>query len=117
MVDLSDAKLAAAEERGRIAMLTEPRAKSARYDEHLDRLVVELVNGCTFLLPPRLVQGLENATAAELHKVDTGNFGFGLHWDELDVDVTVAGLLAGRFGTARYMAERFGEGWDAQAAE
>ncbi|RZF65491.1 DUF2442 domain-containing protein [Sphingomonas populi] len=117
MVDLSDAAFAAAEERGRIAMLTEPRAKTARYDERLDRIVVELVNGCTFLFPPRLVQGLGSASVADIAEVDTGAFGFGLHWEKQDVDVSVAGLMAGRFGTARYMAERFGPAWDAVAAE
>jgi len=117
MADLSDAEFAAAQERGRIAMLTEPRAKTARYDERLDRMVVELVNGCTFLFPPRLVQGLEDASNADIAEVETGPFGFGLHWEKHDVDITVAGLMAGRFGTARYMAERFGPAWNVEAAE
>lgn len=116
MVEISDAEFAAAEERGRIAILTEPRAKSARYDIDADRIVVDLVNGCMFSFPPRLVQGLEHADAVEIAKVDTGQFGFGLHWEESDVDITVAGLLAGRFGSARYMSERFGSAWEAVAA-
>ena len=29
--------------------------------------------------------------------------GYGLHWDDLDADFTIGGLLAGRFGTASYM--------------
>jgi hypothetical protein len=43
--------------------------------------------------------------------------GFGLHWEELDLDFTVAGLLAGRFGTDRYMRERFDDASHAEAAE
>ena len=117
MADLGDADLAAAEERGRIALQTEPRAKTARYDEQLDRVIVELVNGCTFLFPPRLVQGLENASVVDLADIDTGPYGFGLHWEKQDVDINVAGLMGGRFGTARYMAQRFGAGWDVAAAE
>jgi hypothetical protein len=31
--------------------------------------------------------------------------GDGLHWETLDTDFTVAGLLAGVFGTKRWMAE------------
>ncbi|MBY0582275.1 MAG: DUF2442 domain-containing protein [Sphingomonas sp.] len=107
----------AAEQRGRIAMLTEPRALSAHYDAAIDRVVVELVNGCTFMFPPRLAQGLEHATKEELATVETSPFGFGLHWEQLNADFTVAGLMAGRFGTARYMADRFGPAWNAVAAE
>ena len=117
MTDPDDAQFEAAERRGRIALLTEPRAISARYDQQIDRIVVELVNGCTFMFPPRIAQGLETATDEELAEVETGPVGFGLHWERLDADFTVAGLMAGRFGTARYMAERFGPGWDAIAAE
>ena len=117
MTEPTDAELDAAEERGRIAMLTEPRAVSARYDAGIDRIVVELVNGCTFLFPPRIAQGLETATDDELAEVETDTVGFGLHWERLDADFTVAGLMAGRFGTARYMQERFGVHWDVLAAE
>jgi len=117
MADLSEAEFDAAAERGRIMLLTTPRAQTARYDAQADRIVVELVNGCTFSFPPRLVQGLEAASAADIAEVDTGPFGIGLHWEKRDVDVTVAGLLAGRFGTARYMTERFGPAWNAAAAE
>lgn len=117
MVEQGDAALAAAEERGRIALTTEPRATTARYDRGIDRIVVELANGCTFLFPPRLVQGLEAASDADLADVETGPFGFGLHWEKHDVDITVAGLMAGRFGTARYMSDRFGPAWNVEAAE
>ena len=117
MAEISDAEWAAAEERGRIEMATKPRARSARYDAASQRLIVELVNGSTFIFPPRLVQGLENATDAQLSRVEILGVGFGLHWDELDADVSVEGLLAGRFGSRRYMAERFGSGWEAAAAE
>jgi hypothetical protein len=34
--------------------------------------------------------------------------GFGLHWETLDVDFSVAGLVNGIFGTAKWMAARAG---------
>ncbi|HEX8486473.1 DUF2442 domain-containing protein [Sphingomonas sp.] len=117
MAEISDAEWSAAEERGRIEMATKPRARSALYDVASQRLIVELVNGSTFIFPPRLAQGLENATDAQLSRVEILGVGFGLHWEELDADVSVEGLLAGRFGSRRYMAERFGSGWEAAAAE
>ena len=69
MVTLTDADTDAALERGRAARLREPRAESACYDRQLDRLVVELTNGCTFAFPPRLVQGLQAATGDQLVQV------------------------------------------------
>jgi Protein of unknown function (DUF2442) len=118
MADPSDIDWKAAEERGRIEMATKPRARAARYDRKLGRLVVELANDCTFLFPPRLAQGLENATDDELEKVEILGYGFGLHWEDLDADLKVESLLAGRFGSQRYMQERFGPDWRdaAQAA-
>lgn len=83
-------------------------AASARYDRRLDRIVVELTNGCTFAFPPRLAQGLGQATEDELAEVEVMGAGYGLHWETLDVDFTVPGLLAGIFGTRAYMARHAG---------
>ena len=109
MADVSDAEIDAALARGNAARLSEPRAASARYDGPLDRVIVELTNGCTFAFPPRLVQGLETATADQLVEVGVLGTGYGLHWEALDVDLSVPGLLAGLFGTAAYMARRAGK--------
>lgn len=117
MVDLTDDEIEAANQRGRVAMATTPRAKAARYDREQDRVIVDLVSGATFSFPPRLLQGFDRATADEIAEVDVLGVGFGLHWEALDADFTVAGLMGGRFGTARYMRERFGPEWDAVAAE
>lgn len=108
MAELTDKEMDAALARGRAAATGEPRAASARYDRRLDRVVVELTNGCTFAFPPRLVQGLEQATEDELAEVEVMGTGYGLHWETLDVDFTVPGLLAGIFGTRAYMASHAG---------
>jgi hypothetical protein len=65
--------------------------------------VVDLSNGCSFAFPARLAQGLEDATDAELSSVEILGAGYGLHWEKLDVDLSVPGLLAGLFGTKAYM--------------
>lgn len=106
MPDLTDAEIEAALERGRIAQQTEPRAASTRYDGKSGRIIVELTNGCTFAFPPRMAQGLETATDDELAAVEIMGAGYGLHWEALDADLSVPGLLAGRFGTKAYMARR-----------
>ncbi len=108
MAVLTDAEIDAATDRGRIARLEEPRAAAARYDRRRGRIVVELTNGCTFSFPPRLVQGLEAATETELAQVEILGAGYGLHWEALDADLSVPGLLAGLFGTRAYMARHAG---------
>jgi hypothetical protein len=109
MADLTDAEIDAALERGRIAHQSEPRATSARYDQTNGRIIVELTNGCTFAFPPRMAQGMENATDEALATVEILGAGYGLHWEALDVDLSVPGLLAGLFGTKAYMARRAGQ--------
>ena len=109
MAEISDAQIDAGLERGRQALESEPRAASARYDRKLGRVVVELTNGCTFAFPPRLAQGLETATDEQLKTVEILGVGFGLHWDALDVDLSIPGLMAGLFGTKTYMARRAGQ--------
>ncbi|MGL4314716.1 MAG: DUF2442 domain-containing protein [Sphingomonas sp.] len=111
MADISDAEWAAAEERGNIELAIKPRALSARYDAVSGRLVIDLVNGSVFAFPPRLAEGLEHATEEQLAKVEILGSGFGLHWEELDVDLKVESVLAGRFGSKKYMTERFGSAW------
>lgn len=95
--------IADAERRGDTVLADEPRAASARYDAASGRVVVELTNGCGFLFPARAVQGLETAGDDALAEVEILGLGIGLHWERLDVDVSVPGLLAGLFGTKAWM--------------
>ena len=101
----SDAQFAAAEARGKEQFENEPRALSARYDAKNGRIVLELSNGATYAFPAALGQGLETATPAQLAEVELNGAGFGLHWESLDVDLSIAGLLAGRFGNKAWMGE------------
>lgn len=106
MVDITDEEIEAAQERGRIADATEPRANAAHYDQKTGLIVLALRNGSTFAVPAALLQGLETATDAQRSGLEVWDDGFALSWEELNVDFTVPGLLAGRFGTAAYMDER-----------
>lgn len=109
MADLTDAQIDAATARGARARADEPRAAAARYDRATDRVIVDLTNGCTFVFPPRLAQGLEAAPPDQLAKIDILGAGYGLHWEALDVDLSVPALLAGLFGTKAYLARRAGQ--------
>jgi hypothetical protein len=108
MVDLTAAEIAAARERGRLYRATQPHAVSARYDAKSDRIIVDLTSGATFAFPPRLAQGLADAAPAHLAEVELLGDGEALHWETLDVDYSVAGLVNGIFGTAKWMAARAG---------
>lgn len=72
------------------------------------RIVVEFANGAPFMVPARSIQGLENPTVAQLAEVELlGKIG--LHWESLDMDFIIAGLMNGIFGTAKFMdAQRRG---------
>lgn len=108
MVELTREQIRAADERGRILRETQPHTKTARYDAKADRVIVELTNGATFAFPPRLVEGLHDASPAEIAEVEVIGAGFGLHWETLDLDYTVPGLVNGVFGTAKWMAAKAG---------
>ncbi len=98
-----DARLVEAERRGQRSLRNEPRARAVRYDRRTGRVHVELMNGCTFAFPARNAQGLARASDAQLAQVEILGLGLGLHWEPLDVDLSVPGLLAGLFGTKAYM--------------
>jgi hypothetical protein len=67
-------------------------ATSVRFDEHT--MWVELSDGRTLGVPPAWFPQLLHATPAEREQVELSRVG--LHWEALDEDISVAGLLAGR---------------------
>ncbi len=103
MADDLDRMLEEAERRGQLSAATEPRAMTARYDAGSGRVLVELDNDCSFAFPARLAEGLADASDADLAEVEILGAGYGLHWESLDVDLSLPGLLAGLFGTKAYM--------------
>jgi hypothetical protein len=106
--DALAAEIAAARRRGAVAARTEPRASVARFDRQTGRVVIELTNGCTFEFPAELGQGLRGATPDQLAEVEVLPGGSGLRWEQLDADLSVAGLVAGIFGSERWMARQLG---------
>lgn len=108
MAEITAAQIEAANARGREMAATLPHAARARYDRRTRRIVVDLTNGSSFAFPADLVQGLVGASPDALGDIELSGGGYGLHWPQLDADLTVPGLLAGVFGTARWMAARAG---------
>jgi hypothetical protein len=96
---------AEAVKRGQDCMNRDLRAEAAYYDRKRKRIVVELIDDCTFMFPPELAQGLAGASAEDLSDVRVMGPGFALGWDKLDVHFSVGGLMSGRFGNDRWMAQ------------
>jgi hypothetical protein len=103
-LELSDDELIrqieAAREAERIAELTEPRAREARYDAATGRIVVELKLGGAIAFPPSLYRELAGRSPAELAAVQPAVGGEGLEWEALDVHIAVAGVLVRMLGPA-----------------
>ena len=65
---------------------------AVRFDEHT--MWVDLTDGRTIGVPLAWFPRLLRATPAQREKVELSRVG--LHWEEIDEDISVAGLLAGR---------------------
>ncbi len=109
MAELTDAEIDAALERGRQIQAQEPRAAAVHFDPRTGKITLDLTNGCTFVFPARLIQGLEGAADDELAAVELLPQGRGLHWERPDVDISVPGLVNGIFGTRAHMARVAGK--------
>ena len=67
-------------------------ATNVRFDDHTMR--VDLTDGRTLGVPLAWFPRLLNATPAQRARVEISRTG--LHWEELDEDISIAGLIAGR---------------------
>src|SRR5882724_5472962 len=85
-----------------------PIAVAARFDRVRRRVVVSLSRDMEFVFPVELAQGLAGAAPADLADIEITPSGLGLHWPRLDADLYVPALLAGVFGTKRWMAAHLG---------
>ncbi|MDY7014944.1 MAG: DUF2442 domain-containing protein [Cyanobacteriota bacterium] len=96
-------KIEQAREAAEIANKTKPRASSANYDRDTNEIVIQLKSGAIYRFPVDIAQGLAGASPEDLAEVEVTPSGDGLHWEKLDADFSVPGLLAGIFGTKAWM--------------
>ena len=73
---------------------TEPQAVRAWHER--EQIHVELSDGRQLAFPVAANQRLRKATPQQRDRIDLSPFG--LHWPDIDEDLSLAGLLAGRFG-------------------
>jgi hypothetical protein len=76
---------------------SEPKAgekiKAVRIDE--DTLTVDLVDGRILSTPLAWYPRLLHATAEQRNNFVISGAGFGIHWPDVDEDLSVQGMLAG----------------------
>ena len=74
-------------------LVTEPCARQVRFDA--DELWVDLADGRRLGVPLAYFPRLLRATPSQRQKFVISGGGTGIHWDELDEDISVAALLMG----------------------
>ena len=99
------ANFARASRAGRRAAKTEPRAARATYDARNDALRIELTNGAAITIPVKLIPDLKGAAPSEVRSVEVPGRGGGLHWESLDLDLSVPALVSSVFAGPEWMAE------------
>ncbi|MCP5052391.1 MAG: DUF2442 domain-containing protein [bacterium] len=74
-------------------LVSEPLARTLRFDA--DTMWVELADGRQLGVPLAYFPRLLHASVNQRENFTISGGGKGLHWDDLDEDISVAGLLLG----------------------
>lgn len=74
-----------------LAVETHALAEQVEFTEH--DMVVSLVDGRNLTIPLVWFPRLANASASQLQNYEILGDGEGIHWPDLDEDLSVAGLL------------------------
>jgi hypothetical protein len=99
----TDAEIEAALERAKLHD-HEPLARIVEHIQDLNLLIVGLSNQRRLVLPIEDLQGLEQATPAQIQNYELLGRGTGISFPDLDVDLYVPALMEGVYGNRRWMA-------------
>ncbi len=99
------AQIPSARAREARARRTGRRAVSAFYDRQTGRIMLELTRGYVFGFPTHAIPALAKAHPEQLAAVEVSPGGSGLHWEELDVDLSVPGLLLSSLARSEQRSE------------
>lgn len=75
------------------AKVTDERVLDVRCDEH--SLIVDLMDGRSISVPLAWYPRLLHATAEQRAKWEIAGGGYGIHWPDIDEDLSSEGLLRG----------------------
>jgi hypothetical protein len=78
---------------GILAISSDERVANVSFDE--DRLIVDLMDGRTIAVPFAWYPRLAEATPKQRANWERAGAGHGIHWPDIDEDLSVEGLLRG----------------------
>ena len=78
---------------GILALTADERVQEVRFTE--DTLSVDLMDGRTITVPLVWYPRLLNATFKQLSNWEISGGGYGIHWPDIDEDLSTEGLLRG----------------------
>jgi len=78
-------------------------AVRAKYDKRSHRIMIELASGVVVAVPVSILQGLTKASDDDLKSLYLDDDGIGLHITSLDWDMSVPGIMQGRYGSPKWM--------------
>ena len=78
---------------GILAATADERVKDVRFDEH--SLIVDLLDGRTIAVPLAWYPRLLRATPEQRRNWQVAGGGYGIHWPDVDEDLSTDGLLRG----------------------
>jgi hypothetical protein len=78
---------------GILAEAADERVSDVRFES--DRIVVDLRDGRTIAVPLAFYPRLLNATPEQRRNWEIAGAGYGIHWPDIDEDLSTEGLLRG----------------------
>lgn len=78
---------------GILAEAADERVADVRFDS--DRIIVDLMDGRTIAVPLAFYPRLLNATPEQRRNWEVAGAGYGIHWPDIDEDLSTEGLLRG----------------------
>ena len=78
---------------GTLAVRTDERVKHVRFTD--DSISVDLMDGRTITVPLVWYPRLLKATQEQREKWEICGGGYGIHWEEIDEDLSTEGMLRG----------------------
>jgi hypothetical protein len=99
----TNSEIEAAIRQARVSSKYDQRVVRASYSARTDRISLRMHNGVTHSIPRKLLQGLSEIAPEQLSRIELLGHGTGLYWPSVDVAHSVSGLLAGIYGSAKWM--------------
>jgi hypothetical protein len=79
--------------------------KTVEHDERLNVLVIKISNGRRLVLPVEEIEDISGATHEQLSNYELIGPATGIEFPAIDVGLSLEALMAGWYGTKRWMAE------------